>query len=91
MIPIGWNMLTESSTYVGFVDGASFHTKNLSSVSWVMYAPEVQLASSSGVCLQPSSKNLVEYSAVIKVLWDVISNGIWYLKVHLDSQLTVHN
>ena len=42
-----------------------------------------------GVCLRPSSNNVVEYSVVIELLHDAISHGIQSLKVHLDSQLVV--
>jgi ribonuclease HI len=79
----------ESSVYLGFVDGASRYTWNLASTAWVIYSPEGLLVSSGGVCLGPSTNNVVEYSVVIKVLHDAISHGIHSLEVHLDSQLVV--
>ena len=48
-----------------------------------------QVLSSLGVCLQPSSNNVVEYSAIIEILRDAISHGILSLEVCLDSELVV--
>ena len=79
----------ESSTYIGFVDGAIRHTQNSASTAWVIYTPMGQVLSSGGVCLRPSSNNVVEYSAVIELLRDAISHGVHSLEVHLDSQLVV--
>jgi ribonuclease HI len=45
--------------------------------------------SSSGVCLGPSTNNVVEYSVIIELLRDAISHGILSLEVPLDSQLVV--
>ena len=74
----------ESSIYIGFVDGARSHTQNSASAAWVIYTPTVQVFSSGGVCLRPSSNNVAEYSAVIELLWDAISHGVLSLEVHLD-------
>ena len=82
-------MSMESSAYIGFTDGASCHTQNSASTAWVIYTPTVQVLSSRGVCLRPSSNNVDEYSAVIELLWDAISHGVISLEVHLDSQLVV--
>ena len=79
----------ESSIYIGFVDGASHHTQHSASAAWVIYTPTGQVFYSGGVCLWPSSNNVVEYSAIIELLWDVISHGVLSLEVHLDSQLVV--
>ena len=48
-----------------------------------------QVLSSGGVCLQPSSNNVAEYSVVIELLRDAISHGILSLEVRLDSELLV--
>ena len=48
-----------------------------------------QVLSSGGVCLWPSSNNVVEYSVIIDLLRDGILHGILYLEVHLDSELVV--
>ena len=69
-------MLTKSSVYLGYNDGVSRHTQNLALASWVIYAWEGHVVSSGGVCLQPSSNNVVEYSVMIQLLHDSISNGI---------------
>ena len=67
----------ESSTFIGFVDGASRHTQHSASAAWVIYTPMGQVLSSGGVCLRPSSNNVVEYSVVLS------------LEVRLDSELVV--
>ena len=82
-------MSMESSTYIGFMDGASCHTQHSASAAWVIYTPMGHVLSSGGVCLQPSSNNVAEYSVVIEILWDSISHGILSLEVHLDSDLVV--
>ena len=69
------------------VGGASRHTQNSDSAAWVIYTPMGHVVSSGGVCLRPSSNNIVEYSVMIELLRDVISHGIPSLEVHLDSQL----
>ena len=79
----------EYSTYIGFTDGASYHTQHSASAAWVIYTPTVQVFSSGGVCLCPSSNNVAEYSAVIKLLRDAISHGVLSLEVRLDSELVV--
>ena len=68
-------MSMESSVYIGFADGASHHTQNLASATWVIYTPTGQVLSSGGVCLRPSSNNVAEYSVVIEILRDAISHG----------------
>ena len=55
----------------------------------MIYTPIGQVLSSGGVCLQPSSNNVAEYSTVIMLLRDAISHGVLSLEVHLDSQLVV--
>ena len=77
----------ESSIYIGFIDGTSYHTQNSASVAWVIYTPTGQVLSSGGICLRPSSKNVAKYSVVIELLCDAISHGVHSLEVHLDSQL----
>ena len=77
-------MSMESSTYIGFVDGASRHTQHSASLAWVIYTPTNQVLSSRGMCLRPSSNNVAEYSVVIELLWDAISHGFLSLEVHLD-------
>ena len=54
-----------------------------------MYTPMGQVLSSGGVCLRPSSNNVVEYSVVIELLRGAISYGVLSLEIRLDSQLLV--
>ena len=65
-----------SERYVGFTDGANRHTCNLALATWVIYSPSGQLVSSGGACLGHASNNVVEYRAVIELLWDALSRGI---------------
>ena len=82
-------MSRESSTYIGFGDGASRHTQHLASIAWVIYTPMGRVLSSGGVCLRPSSNNVAEYSVVIELLRDAILHGILSLEVRLNSELVV--
>ena len=65
-----------SERYLGFADGASRHTCNLASTAWVIYSPSGQLVAMGGACLGPASNNVVEYRAIIELLWDALSCGI---------------
>ena len=78
-------MSMESFVSIGFVNGANRHTQNSASAAWVIYTPTGQVLSSGGVCLWPSSNNVVEYSVVIKLLRDAIPHGVLSLEVRLDS------
>ena len=71
-------MSMDYSYYIGFVDSA-----------WVIYTPTGHVFYSRGICLQPSSNNVVEYSVVIGLLRDSISYGVLSLEVRLDSELVV--
>ena len=82
-------MSMESSTYIGFMDGASRHTQHSASTAWVIYTPMGQVLSSGGVCLRTSSNNVAKYSVVIKLLRDAILHGVLSLEVRLDSELVV--
>ena len=77
-------MSMESSTYIGFTDGAIRHTQHLAATAWVIYTPMGQVLSSGGICLWPSSNNVAEYSVVIELLRDAISHGVLSLEVRLD-------
>ena len=78
-----WQMSMESSTYIGFVDGASRRTQHSASAAWVIFTPMGQELSSGGVCIRPSSNNVAEYSAVTELLRDSISHGVLSLEVVL--------
>jgi ribonuclease HI len=82
-------MSSESEVFVGYVDGASRHTRRLASVAWVIFTPQGQLLSSEGIFLGDTTNNVAEYSAVIEFLRDALSLGISCLRVYLDAQLVV--
>jgi len=75
--------------YVGFVDGASCNTRNLSSAAWVIYDPIGELINLQGIFLGPTTNNVVENSTVLELLTEAINFGIFTLLVNLDSQLVV--
>ena len=78
-----------SERFAGFDDGASHHTCNMASATWVVFSPTRQLVAFGGACLGPTTNNVVEYSVVIEFLWDATLRGITLLEVRLDSQLVV--
>jgi ribonuclease HI len=82
-------MSSDSEVFVGYADGASWHTWRLASATWVIFTPQGQLLSSGGICLGDTTNNVVEYSAVIELLRDALSLGISHLRVYLDAQLVV--
>ena len=82
-------MSNYSDTYVGYADGASRSTRNLSSAAWAIFDPSGELVSFRGVCIGRSTNNIAEYSALIELLSDTIAHGIRQLIVRLDSQLVV--
>ena len=82
-------MSNYSDTYVGYADGASHSTRNLSSAAWAIFDPSGELVSFRGVCIGRSTNNIAEYSALIELLSDTIAHGIRQLIVRLDSQLVV--
>ena len=60
-------MSMESSTYIGFADGASHHTQHSASTALVIYNPTGQVLSLGGICLWPSSNNVAEYISFIEL------------------------
>ena len=63
----------------------SRHTQNSDSAASVIYASGGQVVSLGGVCLQPSSTNIVGYSAMTEILRASISKGILWVKL-LEQQ-----
>lgn len=82
-------MSTLPQTDIGFPDGASHSTQNLSFVAWDIYSPNDELVSIHGICLGRTTNNNTEYNVVIEVLFDANSFGIHWLIIKLDSQLIV--
>ena len=75
--------------FVGFMDGASRSTRNLSSAAWVIYDPTGELVNLQGVCLEPTTNHVAEYSVVLELLTKAFNLEIHALLVYLDSQLVV--
>ena len=80
-VVLGFQMSVSLLPYIGFTDGASHSTQNLASVALEIYAPTDELISLYGVFLSRATNNIVEYSAVIELLIDVVSLGICHLIV----------
>ena len=82
-------MSSEFEVFIGYADGARWHTKRFASVAWVIFTPRGQLLSSEGIFLGDTTNNVAEYSAVIELLRDALSFSISHLQVYLDAQLVV--
>jgi ribonuclease HI len=75
-------MLVSSLPYIGFADGASRSTQNLSFAAWEIYAPTNELISIHGVFLGRATSNIAEYSAVIELLM---------MLFHLESTILLYD
>ena len=75
--------------YVGFPDGASRNTKNLSLAAWVIYDPAGELIELQGICLGRTTNNVAKYSTVLELLTEATNLGLREFFVNLDSQLVV--
>jgi hypothetical protein len=53
-------MSSDSKVFVGYVNGASWHTRRLASAVWVIFTYQGQLLSSSGISLGDTTNNFVE-------------------------------
>jgi ribonuclease HI len=80
-------MSDSSLPYIVFVDVTSHSTQKLTYVAWSIYALTDELISLHGVFLGRATNNIVEYSAVIKLLTDIVPLGIRHLIVRINSQL----
>jgi len=76
-------------SFVGYADGASHSTGNLSFAAWAIFYPSGELVSFRGVCIGRSMNNITEYSALIELLSDAIVHGIHQLFVRLGLQLVI--
>jgi ribonuclease HI len=63
-------MSSEPEVFIRYADGANWHTRRLASAAWVIGTPQGQLLSSIGIFLGDTTNNVIEYSAVIKLLHD---------------------
>ena len=75
--------------FYGFADGASRHTLNLTSASWVLYSLAEDLVSSRVVCIGPATNNIAGYEVVIGLLTEAASQDVRDLVVLMDTQLMV--
>jgi ribonuclease HI len=82
-------MASSFPVFFSFMDGASRHTQNIASTTWVIYQFD-EVVSSTGIFLGPTTNNMVEYHAVIGLLTQASSLGISRIIVYLDSQLVVY-
>jgi ribonuclease HI len=82
-------MMSSFPIFVGFADGASRHTRNIASETWVIYQFD-EVVSSGGIFLGPATNNMAEYHVVIGLLTQASSLGISCIIVNLDSQLVVY-
>ena len=82
-------MLESSKPFVGYVDGASRSTQNISSTGWAIFALNGELVSFQGICIGRSTNNIAEYSVLIELLSNAISFGFNHIIIRLDSQLVV--
>jgi len=63
-------------SFVGYADGASHSSQNLSSVAWAIFDPSGELVSFGEVCIGRSMNNIAEYSMLIELLSNAITHGI---------------
>jgi ribonuclease HI len=81
-------MTSSFPIFFRFVDGASGHTQNIDSTTWVIYHSN-KLVSLGGICLGSKTNNMAEYHAVIILLTEASSLGISHMIINLDSQFVV--
>lgn len=74
-----WQMLASPSTYVRYAYGASCSTWNMTFIAWVIFSPTNELLSSWGIYLGLATNNVMEYSAVIKLMSEASTLGIHWL------------
>ena len=78
-----------SNRYMGFTDGASGWSPNLSLDAWVIYSPLHELIHIDKICVGSATNNQAEYDGVNGLLAATLQLGIHHLNVFLDSQLLV--
>ena len=72
LLYILWQVSESLEPFVGYDDGASRSTQNISSAAWAIFAPNDELVSFQGICIGRLTKNIVEYSTLIEILSDAI-------------------
>lgn len=53
--------------FVGYADGASHSTQNLSSAAWAIFAPSGKLVSFQGIYISIYMKNIAMYNTLIEL------------------------
>ena len=79
----------EQMDFYSFVDGACYHTLNLTLATWVLYSPAYDLVSLGAVCIGPAKNNITEYRAIVGLLTEADSQDVHNLVVLMESQLVV--
>ena len=75
--------------HVGFTDGVSRWSPNLTLTTWVIYSPLHELIHIDIMCVGIATNNQSEYDSVNGLLIAALHLGICHLDVFLDSQLLV--
>jgi len=78
-------MHPSSTPHIGYVDGASFSTRNLASVTCTIFSPLHSLVQFNDVCIAPATNNKDEYDVAIVLLADSLDHNILHLHVCIDS------
>ena len=78
-----------SDQYIGFADGASRWSPNLSLAAWVIYSLLHELIHIDLICMGIVTNNQDEYGGVNDILAAALQLGIFHLNVFLYSQLLV--
>ena len=78
-------MYPTSPSYVGFTNGASIWSLNLTSIVWVIYSLSHELIHINGMCLGIATNNQDEYDGFLGLLTTALHLGICRLDAFLDS------
>ena len=78
-----------SNRYMGFTDGASRWSSNLTSAAWVIYSPSHELIHIDEICMGSATNNQAKYDGVNGLLATTLQLGVHHLDVFLEFQLLV--
>ena len=74
-------MSTVPSICIGYVDGSSHSSQNISSTAWVIFSSTNMFVGSGGLFQGPTTNNFMEYESVIALLSQASTLGIHHLAV----------
>ena len=74
-----------SDRYIGFANGASRCSPNLTSAAWVIYSLSYELIHINGICMGGATNKQAEYDAVNGLLVTTLQLGVHHLDVFLES------